>query len=229
MDEFESRVEVVSKLLEDINPRVSADEWMRENLSFDFTYINTQDILNSTLAGRKFKEALIEFDKAVNPFLDEDIELDEVSNYLKKVSIGGFVDNSNQDQKNGYCNLKIISGNSETSYDRNPDGFQFRLSYELEDCLYLEVTHGYNAWEKIDEDNGEYISIRTVLYDIADDCERKDFYYNITNNTFGTSFDINKMLATKDDISKVYFELLEAIEYAREITYNNMKKGSRTK
>ena len=214
---------ITSEILNKVNPYISAYDWMQDDKENKNNYNSSVERYNKTKLGQLFRKAVLDFDKTVNPFLNEDVELDEISNYLKNVKINANTYNSEHGKyRQGCCSLEItdISTENKTTYYRSPDGFSFQLSYKLGEEKYLEVLHYYSTSGNYESDKGEVIAI----YYWGDNVENKiDIRLNITNGKAGATYD-DKTPATPEQIAFVYDELLKATGYASSITIESMKK-----
>ena len=219
---------ITSEILKKVNPYISAYDWMQDDKENKNNYNSSVERDNKTKLGQIFREAVLDFDKAVNPFLNDDIELDEISNYLKNVKINANSYNSEHGKyRQGCCSLEItdISTENTTTYYRSPDGFSFQLSYKLGEEKYLQVLHYYSTSGNYESDKGEVVAI----YYCGDNVENKiDIRLNITNGKAGATYD-DKIPATPEQIVFVYDELLKATSYASSITSENMKKKANIK
>ena len=214
---------ITSEILKKVNPSISAYDWMQDDKESKNNYNASVERNNKTKLGQIFREAVLDFDRAVNPFLNDDIELDEISNYLKNVKINANSYNSEHGRyRQGCCSLEItdISTGNKTTYYRIPDGFSFQLSYKLGEEKYLQVLHYYSTSGNYESDKGEVVAIY---------CSGEtDIGLNITNGKAGAIYD-NKTPATPEQIAFVYDELIKATSYASSITIENMKKKANTK
>lgn len=219
---------VTSEILKKVNPYISAYDWMQDDKENKNNYNSSVERDNKTKSGQIFREAILDFDKAVNPFLNDDVELDVISNYLKNIKINANTYNSEHGKyRQGCCSLKItdISTGNKTTYYRSPDGFSFQLSYKLGEEKYLQVLHYYSTSGNYESDKGEVLAI----YYCGDNVENKiDIRLNITNGKAGATYD-EKTPATPEQIDFVYNELLKATDYASSITIENMKKKANAK
>ncbi len=220
---------VNSEVLKKVNPSISAYWWMQEDEKNKDIYNSAVERDKNTKLGQMFRSAMLDFDKAVNPFIDgADVELDDMENYLKRIKINANKYNSvNGEYRKNCCSLIITdpkTGNS-TSYYRCPDGFSFRLSYKLDDNKYLDVLHYFTTTGNFESDKGEVIAIN---YDSDNESENIDIRFNITNGKAGRTYE-DKTDATMEQIAFVYDELLKAKEYASNVTIENMKKKEKVR
>ncbi len=207
---------ITSEILKKVNPYISSYNWMQDDKENKNNY-------NSSVLGQVFREAVLDFDKAINPFLNDAVELDEISNYLKDVNINANTYNYEHGKyRQGCCRLEItdISTGNKTTYYRSPDGFSFQLYYKLGEEKYLCVLHYYSTSGNFESDKGEVVAINY--------CGETDIRLNITNGKAGATYD-DKIPATPKQIAFVYDELLKATSYASSITIENMKKKEKEK
>ncbi len=220
---------VTSSLLKKVNPYISAYDWMQDDVENKDTYNLSNQRYNKTKLGQIFREAVLDFDKSVNPFLNNEVELDEIKNYLNGVRIDAYAYDYYKDgiQRKGCCSLKItdLSTDNNTIYERMPDGFSFELSYKLGEDYYLEFRHSYLE-SHYDSNCGETVVIN---YHSNKPEEAINMVFNITQGKAGDYHDDDKISATPEQIAFVYDELLKATGYASSITIENMKKKSNSK
>lgn len=226
MDETEeeydkSTARIVSELLKSINPTISADKWMQEDKQNRDIYNASLKRTYKTRIGRLFRDAIIDFDTAVNPFIDKSIEFDKPINYLKKVYISGNVYSSNF--RNECCDLRIFDNktNNYTTYVRLSDGFAFSLKYSLNENELLQLTHCFSRYSTPESENGEYL-----LMNYYRNNESKTMRYNITNGNIVEKNNDQKPI-TLDEFTFLYDKLIEATSYASRITIENMKKETK--
>ena len=219
---------ITSEILKKVNPYISAYDWMQDDKENKNNYNSSIERDNKTKLGQLFRKAVLDFDKVVNPFLNDDVELDEISNYLKNVKINANSYNSEHGKyRQGCCSLEItdLTTGNKTTYIRELDGFSFQLSYELRENTYLDVYHYYSTHGNFESDKGEVLAISYY----GDNVENKiDIRLNITNGKAGATYK-DKTPATPEQIAFVYDELLKATGYASSITIENMKKKANTK
>lgn len=228
----ETMARVCSEMLKKINPSISAYDWMQDDEENKDKYNSAVERDSKTKLGQMLRTAILDFDQAVNPFTKDDIEFDEIGNYLKKVVIAGDTEvngynyKDNKDRK-GCCFLRIadINTGNKTIYHRDPDGFLFGLRYMLDDKQYFEVCHGFTTTDDDVPNRGEIIEIQYW----GDNLENKiDLILNLTNGKIGERSG-DRTSATPEQIEFVYNELLKATSYASKITVENMEKKPATK
>ena len=105
-DELIAKVSFI--VLEKINPAISAYDWMQGGVKNRNIYNAALERDKKSEIGKMFRNALLNFDKAVNSFLNDSIEFDDMENYLNKLKITGDVyDYSDGEYREGCCYLKI--------------------------------------------------------------------------------------------------------------------------
>ena len=210
---------VTSEILSDVNPSISASEWMK---TFDD---ENKEIYNATASrydesqyGRTLTKAIKDFDEAVNPFSRKDIKTKEPSDYLKNVTITAYVDKS----KKGCCDLTMaIETGKEATYSREADGFSFELQYKTVEGNNLRIRHYFSTPDRNASWPGEVVSVC-----IYDDKFKKitDIKLNISQEEVTINSD--KPVASDLKISNFIMECLEeASEYALQITGSVVKEG----
>ena len=157
---------VTSEILSDVNPRISASEWMQtfddENKGI---YNATASRYNETQYGRAFTKAIKDFDEAVNPFSRKDIKTKEPSDYLKDVTITATTYNHDGvKSKKGCCDLTMaIETGKEATYSREADGFSFELQYKTVEGNNLRIRHYFSTPDRNASWPGEVVSV--CIYD----------------------------------------------------------------
>ena len=224
-DELIAKVSFI--VLEKINPAISAYDWMQGGVKNRNIYNAALERDKKSEIGKMFRNALLNFDKAVNSFLNDSIEFDDMENYLNKLKITGDVyDYSDGEYREGCCYLKISNPEiCSTTYYRNLNGFTFKLMYKLGDNQYFNVLHYFSQTGNFESDKGKVIAID---YSGSNTISKIDIRYNITNGKAGENYK-EKTTATQEQISFVYNELLRATKYASSITIENMKKKTNNK
>lgn len=221
---FEKIISFINEnIIEKVDPYINIYDWMLDapnekirNLFLD-SLINNNNIKYGSL----MRQTLDNFDTSVNPYIDKELELDEIKNYSKKVNISAMVYNQKDKRSNTCrkkcCDMTIQSEfNHETRFLREPNGFSYQLNYELEKEKYLTVIHYF-------EEKGEYVYIAHF----GNKEENKvDLRCNLTEGYREVTQD-EKIELTEKDLFYIYYELLNATNYARTITIDNMEKPKR--
>lgn len=210
---------VTFRMLEKVKPNISIDKWMQAaEINRDF-YNSSVERENKDEIWKQLRMAISDFDKAVNPFLNDIIGFDKMSNCLKRISISANSYNRKDNKyREGCCSLEItdLSTDNKTIYDREPDGFLLKLIYKFDEEKTLEVLHYFSNDDKdMQTNNGEVVAIHYT--------GNPSIRLNVTNGTINKD-DENQIPATPDQIDFVYRELLKAITYAEYITIDNMTK-----
>ena len=131
--------ETYSKMLKQLNPSLSGYEWLRDKKNCSSIFDNIFKEKETTL-GKMFRQAIDDFDMSVNPYMNPNIELDNIENYLKKVKIGISVAPPPNPEYGSFdaCRIKIEKINS--------DGFVcFWVSISLYSC-YNWVELSESTW-----------------------------------------------------------------------------------
>lgn len=212
-----------SAILKKVNPSISTYEWMQTDK--ENSEIFSQTILNEakTPFGREFRKAIDNFDKNINPFINEEIELDEIESYLKKINISANTyDSKDINIRKKCCQIHItdLESGNKVSYYRSPGGFSYQLHYILSEGQYLTFSHYFSTVAVAEEDKGEFI---VVDYWGNDQSQKFDIRYNITQGIAGETYG-EKTPITPEQKKWIYNELLKAINYASTVTIANMQK-----
>lgn len=206
-----------SEILKKVNPYITTYEWMQEDNKNKKLFWQTFARENQTPLGRLLRKAIDRFDKTVNPFINDDIVLEEMETYLKKVEI---IANVKDADRKDCCKVDIIDleTKNKVNFCRYPESFFYQLQYKLEENNYFIVLHYYST---IDE--GEIIEI--IHYNMP---HKMDIKYNLTKGVIGTTYGEKKPI-TSEQKEYIYNELLKANILASSITINNMQKKDYSK
>ena len=218
---------VNAEMLKKLNLTITNYEWLKDNKDF-MGCLSGSDKDDFTFPLRK---ELNEFDKTVNPYLNNDIELDSIGNYTQKIAINGSIYGSydNRDYygyRENCCNMRIcaINENSYIMYSRRADGFLYHLIYFFSPNEYLIVNHTFSSVPD-DNKNGERLYID---YSVNDHKQKFELDYNITKNILKDGYG-HKEEITPEKLNFILEKLKEATELAKTITINNMKKEEKAK
>lgn len=217
-----------SEILKKVNPTISAYEWMKADEENNKAFFDTIAKGKQTSFGKMFRKAIDEFDKAVNPYENPAVELDDIENYIKKVRITAINYDSMTEIKRKDCcaiNIEDINSKNKVSYHRYPNGFMYCLECTLEENQYFSVLHSFSTNGEKENDKGEEIYI---IYFGDNAKEEIDLRYNITYNVAGATYK-EKTPITPEQKEFIYDELLKATELATSITLSNMKKQKNVK
>ena len=222
---------VCSKILKKLNPYITTYEWMEGAESDNSeSFINAVIRDKATSFGYVFRKALDQFDKTVNPYINEDIELDSIDSYLQRVNIGANTYDYDEDEgkyRENCCVMQIKerTGENRTIYYRSPNGFSYQLKYILGPKEGLTVLHYFDNKGDKKSDKGEHLYIS---YYGENSKQKVDLRYNITQGLSGETYK-EKTPITPEQMIFVYAELVKAIELASTITIDNMKKKNYSK
>lgn len=225
-NEIESNVS--SEILKKVNPDITTCKWMEGADTYNHErFLNTVSQDNSTPFQIVFRRAIDQFDKTVNPYINEDIELDSIDNYLQRVNISANTYDMEDDKYRENCccmEIKEKNGKNRVVYYRSPNGFSYQLKYILGPGEYFEVIHYFKSNGNKESDLGEHIYINHSI-DSKTVCNLR---YNITQGLFGESYK-DKVPVTSDIMVFVYDQLQKATKLASTITIDNMKKKEYSK
>lgn len=219
----ELMVTINSAILKKVKPSISTYEWMQTDGENCETFFQTISSETKTAFGTKLRKAIDSFDKTVNPFINQDVELDEIESYLQKVNISANAyDSKDGRERKDCCQIHItdLKSGNKVSYYRSSDGFSYQLHYILAEGQHLTFTHYFSTKAVDEEYKGEFI---TFDYLGSDTSQEIDVRYNLTKGVVGTTYGQKKPI-TPDQEKFVYNELLNAISLASTITLDNMKK-----
>lgn len=219
-------VKINEKILEKVNPGVSTYKWMKydkiNNLSFERSIKSSK----TGIFKENLREFMDSFDKSVNPYMVENVKLDDISNYIGKVNISGDVWDE-EDASLGYkrynCSILTITDiktGDRVSYERNLDGFNCSLECGIDENKKMVVKHSYKGISERFYDRGEVISITKF----ENDKKISQLNYNVTKDkafeVFGNEV-IEKRLTLLEK-AELLWDLFSAIEYSNGITTDNM-------
>lgn len=206
--------ETYSKMLKQLNPSLSGYEWLRDKKNCSSIFDNIFKEKETTL-GKMFRQAIDDFDMSVNPYMNPNIELDNIENYLKKVKIGISVAPPPNPEYGSFdaCRIKIEKINSDgfVCYRRFYDGFEYKLS--TDDLKLIHKIVDYYDWGK------------SEIIELRDDKKRISIEYTVNERFDGWICGIPVVgKPTIEQIGLIYDKLIEAKEYASSITLANNKE-----
>lgn len=220
------------KILDSVVPKITIDEWMKHDVINDISY--KRAVMNSKkkLFSDIVRSMLISFDQAVNPYMIKNVEMKNIREYTKNVTISGDTwsekNNDNGISRNYCCNFTITDNKSKnyTSYMRYLDGFNCLLHFQNDEGKKIAVMHSYNPSADKNLTSGEYL---TIMY--LDKEEAYGYNYNISKNKlfefYGDKHNETKLkMSNKIDIMSTLFT---AINYGENITIKNMVDGKGNK
>ena len=226
-------VSINTEILKKVNPNITTYDWMQGSKACSQLFNETLQKNETTSYGRALRKLIDKFDKTINPFINEEIELDSMDNYLQNVTI----DSNTYDSENGeyrknccYVSIKDKKTNNEVKYYRSPNGFSYQLMYCFGPKQYATILHYFDEKDSIGindtkEKSGEYIYIEYFGDNVKD---KVDIRYNITHDIAGETYETKKPI-TQEQKDYIYAQFEYAIELASTITIDNMKKKGYTK
>jgi len=216
---------ICSEMLKQVDPSVSIYEWMQGDEENRQSFLKTLIANDHTPFKHILRNAIDEFDKAVNPYLNKDIELDDISNYIKRVRITADTCAPKEKNRKDYATLQItdLTTKNKVCYERHSDGFLFALQYYLDNGQLLTISHSFSN-SSVKEEDGEMISIKYLNF------------RNPTNQDINLKYNITREIIQANHSSiedstinykqLIYNELLKATNYAASVTIQNMKQKS---
>lgn len=212
-----------AQILMEINPTITTYDWMGEDEQYCEKFLDTVVRDHKSSFGHEFRKIIDQFDKTINPYINEDIELDSIKNYSQRVNINASSYNSLDGMYRENCCAMVIKakdGTSKVRYYRKPHGFTYHLMYTFGQQEYLDVLHYFTAIGDNETDIGEHIYIS---YSGENSKQKIDLRYNITQGLSGETYK-DKTPITPEQKIFVYNELVKATNLASTITIDNMQK-----
>ena len=191
------------ELLTSIKPAISAEDWVKRLPWGQPSYQKALEQTNKNEVYQLLRTEILEFDKAINPFLDKMTEEDLVKmspqDLLIRVYTNSFIPDC--------CTIEIrFAGNNLLSYERGHEGFRFKFISDNKDD-FLEVEHYYNNLI------GEKISF--CYPETIDIAINKRIICCVSNGTIEEQ-EIKRPAST-EDIKKISFMLAEATKRAKNL------------
>ena len=214
---------VNTEILKKVNPNITTYEWMQEDKEYGKIFLSSISKDQDTPFGRTFRDIIEQFDKTINPYINEEIELDTINNYSKRVNISANVYNEEDGKFRKNCCKMIIKPKDEKNevrYYRKPNGFSYQLMYTINPDEYLTVFHYFSDKGIKDINTGEYIYI---YYDNDKTKQKINLRYNITQGLIEKA-NGERTSITSEEIIFIYNKLVMATNLAATITIDNMKK-----
>lgn len=214
---------VNTEILKKVNPNITTYEWMQEDKEYGKIFLSSISKDQDTPFGRTFRDIIEQFDKTINPYINEEIELDTINNYSKRVNISANVYNEEDGKFRKNCCKMIIKPKDEKNevrYYRKPNGFSYQLMYTINPDEYLTVFHYFSDKGIKDINTGEYIYI---YYDNDKTKQKINLRYNITKGLIEKE-NGERTSITSEEIIFIYNKLVMATNLASTITIDNMKK-----
>lgn len=212
---------VLKNILEKTHPELSTQDWLNELQENQTIFSELLEIEDSNKEYQKLKEALDNFDKAINPYMNEEIQLKEIKEYQENIVIEADYDSSNKK-----ISIKISNPKEKAAefYSRvvqtvkSLEGISYTIEYDYGDGSALLMKHEYSIRQ------GEVLTINRYLYN----CITQRTVYNITNGTIKTLG--NEEIKVDANMQEtITTDVLTATSLATSITTNNMAKKSNRK
>ncbi len=215
-------IQANKKELQVFNPSISNYIWMIDN----HHYTDTIQKDNSDAIWTELREAINEFDKAVNPFLDYSASFKDMHDYINNIRLEicnyGTFEFQNENGC-GHIDIHSLTSNVGTRYDRNPDGFSYILRSYPDNYSFIDfLSHYYFMNNELIE--YEVQSARIYPYHPR---YRKTLLLNITerkiiNKHREVIVENNKDL--EEQLIKIIALIKEKTEYAKTITDDMINK-----
>lgn len=164
------------------------------------------------------RELLNEFDNAVNPFLNKELQLDDIGECTKRVDISA-----------NFSSLKIGNWDNYTEYSFEPDKINYKFKKDVNEpgkkIYCIEIGHTIRKPSKYDtkySKSGEILEIHKYAEDY-DDCEFLDV--NLTTGEVSNK----RRKVTKEDMLEMVSELKTAIATINENNISKMVKPEEKK
>ena len=226
--------EVTKHLIADMNPCITAYDWMQldqENRSFYNEGVRRN---RKNQSYTKLRIALNRFDSTINPFWvlgNKDlIDGIDFNNFLDNVVVSACTEYENN---RAYCGYLFITDASDTdnatNYMRCSDGFSYelesRLDSENDDDNHIYVNHYYSTEES--ETAGENL---TIIYYSSDRTPIKKINVNLTSQKIeiitgrgdlDVTYSSNRK-KTEEIINWIVEQLQIASNYAKKVTTANL-------
>ncbi len=202
-------------ILKKVNPCITTYDWMCADKQYGKEFFYNVSRSRQTPLGKDFRELIEQFDKTVNPYMDDSIELDSLDSYLQKINIeANAYDEVDGMYRENCCNIVIRpkDSDSEVEFRRKPNGFFSQLTYVFGPGDYMLVLHYCANYD-------EYISIN---YFGANSQRKIKLKYNVHQINRGQFGELSK--EESDQMSFVYEELAKAVQLASTITIDKMQK-----
>lgn len=211
-----------TQIIKSINPCITGAKWIGSTISFPLYYIGWCNT-NSSSYNQELRRALDEFDRSVNPFMENDLSIEEITSDLSslKMFISPFIIDNQNGQENYYkVTLTKESEKDSVSFGLNPCGFSYSGLFTLDDETYLSISH-YFTLEKEEENSGEILSIE---YFKTNSDYKKSICFNISKWTIGKAHE-SKKAPTNLEVAQIYLDLTQGTKLAADLTINNLTRN----
>lgn len=216
---------VTKNILKKVNPSITTYEWMEADSEckdvFNDTILKSED----SVLDKSIREILDKFDRTINPYINGEIELDDIEDYLQRVTIyADSYDREDNKYRKGCARvfIKPKDGADEVKYFRGVNGFSYQLIRKINEDEYMMVVHYFSNTGEKESEKGEHIYIAHY----GDNSKKNiDLRYNLTMGLTGETYK-DKCPVTLEQKQYIYDELVKAVDIASTITIDNMiKKG----
>lgn len=222
-------------LIKEVNPGISLDEWMKDakksesaNKDSYELYLETRKNEKSNI-DKEIRKLLRKFDYVVNPFQRNAAWLEKTDDIFEKLRVNAF-SGKKDDMLNRYdCShlfLTDMGTNNLVRYTRNPDGFCYNLNFDISEKQNFAFYHYFSNHNFSDSDNGEFILVRCYKDDDFD--YLFNMQYNLSNKTI-TLIHNGSTPITLEQKQFIKEKLIEAINYASDITINKTNNKDKSK
>ncbi len=212
--------EVNSKIIEDINPGITGATWMKQTINA-MAYYQSWNETNKSLDMKQLRRALDEFDRCINPFMENDLPISEVVNDLSNLDFYFSFPEYDLENDERFCKITMTDqeSGSYTLFGINPGGFSYAGMFNLDEES-IRVGHFY-CYEEKEENQGETL---LISYYNKDGSCTSTIRYNITQGTIAEGRESQKP-ATKMQIAIIYLKLTKCINLAANLTVNNLSRN----
>lgn len=204
---------VQNNMLEITKSKQSTQDWLRT--------LNAEDLIYSILLSEpvtpeqeKLRQTLDRFDKAINPYMDKDVELKQLSDYQDLVTINASYDENKKQSVIKLSSPKEIKTEfsmTEAKTVKSPDGISYELTYDYGNGMISQTKHEYNIHQ------GEII---TMTQYFCNGISSRTIY-NMTSQTIET-LSTEEMKADHNTAILTEINVSLAASHAEEITTNHM-------
>ena len=213
-------------LLKQAKLNITTYQWMAQDEKNRDIFFSKIKEGTKTSFGRSFRLAIDTFDATINPFINENVELDDINNFKEKVNMTFYTYNKLNDKIRNNCaeaHIVDLNTGNVASYFRTMEGFSYKLMYKLAEGKNFTLIHYFSSDSFNEKENGEVIAVNYRGDNVN---EKIDIRYNITKGLAGTTYG-EKTQVTPEQKEYIYDQIIKAINLAETITIDNMKKDER--
>ena len=211
-------VEVNKKLIKQSNPYLDTNQWIKKQNPI---LEETKNHQSNDKQDLEIKELLTEFDKTVNPFINDKFDMVDPSNYIDNISFSCNINNNQTELE-----IKDKKTKFKSEYIRNDNRLLYNFIYGKKPNI--AISHHYTKTHNHTQPK-EVISIYHD-YDDYNNNRNISLEYNLTNNflKYKNYSDNHKQPSTYEQKATLIYELKKAIQMAEIVTINNMcvQKGT---